>query len=163
MKNINGKGRKSREVRESRITEIEKLFESTANLNMQVDAKLGEISYWRNLASKTEVIFSSVNSGASRKPGSKIEDCVIKITDIEESLKNDMNKIIELKTRTMQIIDKIDIPEYKSLLIHRYICDKTWEEIAEAMDYSYVHVVNRLHPRALARVNKINAVPEIKE
>jgi len=136
-----------------RRTAIEEIFYKTSHINMQINAKLDEINHWRHLATKAQTIFNAVNTGsASGYNRSKIEDCVCKITEIEESLKEDMEKLIQLKERAGSIIEKIDVPEYKSLLIHRYVCGKTWYEVADSLGYSYVHTVNRLHPRALKKI-----------
>ncbi|MCL1858096.1 MAG: hypothetical protein FWF92_02540 [Oscillospiraceae bacterium] len=141
--------------KKSDITDVREIFRQTTHINMQINAKIEEISYWRHLASKAQQVFSEVNTRGARKSTSRVEECVCKIIDIEESLKTDMDDLIALKEKAMRIIDKMDVPEYKSLLIHRYICDKTWYEVADSMGYSYVHIVNRLHPKALKRISEI--------
>jgi len=152
---MNNKVNRVRKERRKK-TDIEEIFLQTSRINMCIDSKLREIEYWRAFASKADVIFSATGrSGGSGRDGSKIEDCVCKIADIEESLENDMNELIGLKEKAMNMIDKIDIPEYRNLLIQRYLCGKKWEEIAESMGYSYVHTVARLHPKALECVNRI--------
>jgi len=145
-------------ARRKTVTDIEEIFRKTSHINMQINAKLEEISYWRELASKAQTVFSpsNINSG-SRKNKSRVEECICKISDIEDSLKKDMEELIELKEKSMRIIDRIDIPEYKTLLTHRYVCGKTWYQVADSMGYSYVHIVNRLHPRALKRISEIGA------
>ena len=143
---------------------IDNLFRQTSRLNMQINAKLEEISYWRTLASKAEVIFSVTNTGGnSRKNRSRVEDCVCKIADIEESLQTDMSNLIGLKETAMRIIDKVDVPEYRSLLMHRYICGKKWEQVADSMGYSYVHTVHRLHPKALMKLSEVGIGTGIEE
>jgi hypothetical protein len=125
-------------------------------MNTQIDAKLQEIEYWREFASKANVVFSAAGrGGGSGKNTSKVEKCACKIAEIEESLKDDMGALIALKEKTMSMIEKVNVPEYKSLLVQRYICGKKWEEIAESMGYSYVHTVARLHPKALEKANGI--------
>ena len=141
-------------------TAIENIFTQASSLSMYMNAKLEEISYWRTLASKADVIFSAVKSNGSRKSRSRLEDCVCKIAEIEESLQNDMTELIGLKEKTMRIINRIDIPEYRSLLIHRYVCGKKWDQVAESMGYSYVHIVNRLHPKALKKLSEIGIGPD---
>ena len=128
---------------------------------MQINAKLEEISYWRSLASKAEVVFSAANTGSNpRKNRSRLEECVCKIADIEETLQEDMLHFIGLKETAMRIIDKVDVPEYKSLLMHRYVCGKKWEQVADSMGYSYVHIVHRLHPKALKRLSEVGTGTE---
>jgi len=138
-------------------TDIEIIFEQTAYLNKKIEIKIEEISYWREFASKAQVVFSAVKSSGSRKSRSKIEECVGRIADIEKSLNEDMAELIGLKEKAMHIIDKISEPEYRNLLMHRYLFGKKWEEVANSMGYSYVHIVNRLHPKALKKVNEIGA------
>ena len=139
----------------TKVTEIEEIFRRVANINMQINAKTEEIGYWRLLSVKTGEILSAVKTGKSNKRKSRTEDCVCKIAGIEESLKKDMDELIKLKERVTEIIGKIDVPEYKSLLTHRYLCDKTWAEVAASMGYSYVHVVNRIRPRVFERIEEM--------
>ena len=139
-------------------TNIEDIFKQASRINMQINAKLEEISYRRSLASKAAVVFSAANVGGkprNNRSGSRIEDCVCKIADIEETLQADMSNLIGLKETAMRIIDKVDVPEYRSLLMHRYVCGKKWEQVADSMGYSYVHTVHRLHPKALKRLSEI--------
>jgi hypothetical protein len=146
----------SEKSKKNKRTDIAGIFRQTSHINMQINAKLEEISYWRHLASKAEVVFSAVKTGGGLgKNRSRVEDCVCKIADIESSLQNDMTELISLKEKAMRIIDRIDIPEYRSLLIHRYICGKKWEQVADSMGYSYVHIVHRLHPKALKKLGEI--------
>ena len=155
IKNIRNKKRnKSMDI--ENLTDIEKIFKKTANINMQIETKKEEIEYWREFATKTQAVLSQVNTGGKNNKKSRIEESVCKIIDIEESLNKDIADLIGLKSKAMNIIDKIDVPEYKSLLTHRYICGKTWYEVADSMGYSYVHTVNRLHPKALERIREID-------
>ena len=150
------KERTGKKLNEKSKLNVDDIFRQTSRINMHINAKLEEISYWRALASKADVIFSAAKTGGGgTKRRSRIEDCVCKIAEIEESLQEDMSELIGLKEKAMRIIDRIDIPEYRSLLIHRYVCGKKWEQVADSMGYSYVHTVNRLHPKALKRLGEI--------
>ena len=139
-------------------TDIEKLFLQTSRMNMIIESKLQEIEYWREFASKTSVILDAAGSSGSGSKSSKVEKCVCKIADIEESLKNDMNELICLKEKAMNMIDRIDKPEYRALLIQRHLCGKKWAEIAASLGYSYVHTVHRLYPKALECIKSVNGI-----
>ena len=142
-------------------TDIQGNLLQTMQINMQIEAKLEEISYWRELASKAESVFYSDIGGGKKsgsksgRKGSKIEDCVCKIVNIEDSLKKDMDMLFKLKEKISNTINKVKEPECKTLLIHRYLCGKKWEKVAEDMGYSYVHVVHRLHPKALKKISEL--------
>ena len=146
-------GRKKKSEKQKK-TIIEEIFEQAIQINMQIDAKLEQIKYWREFAETASAAWGKVKRGGMRR-NSKIEDCICRIADIEDTLRSDIDRLIELKRQTMEIVEKMDVPEYKNLLIHRYICGKKWEDVAGAMGYSYVHTVSRLHPKALSRLAEI--------
>ena len=122
------------------------------NLNLQIDTKSEELKRWREISEKTSGLnYSHAKSGI--RGGSRTEDYIIKIDAIERSIKADVEKLMRLKDKISGIIDKINDPVCKSLLSLRYLNCMSWEQVAEFMDYSYVHVVHRLHPKALDKFN----------
>ena len=125
-------------------------------LELQISTKTEELSRWREISEKTAgIAYSHAKTGRMGGRGSRIEDCVLKIDAIERVIKDDVEKLLLLKTRISGIIEKINDPVCKSLLSLRYLNAMSWEQVAEFMNYSYVHVVNRLHPKAL---NKFDAL-----
>ena len=82
---------------------------------------------------------------------SKIEDCVIKIIELEESIKNDIEKLVDLKSEIMAVIKAVPNVEYQTLLEKRYLCFITWEQIAVDMNYSMQHI-HRMHSNALKEI-----------
>ena len=74
-----------------------------------------------------------------------------------DSLKKDMDTLFKLKEKISDTISQIEESECKTLLIHRYICGKKWDKVAKDMGYSYVHVVHRLHPKALMKISELNS------
>ena len=66
------------------------------------------------------------------------------------------NRLKELYTyqrKMLKLINHVDDSTYRALLTARYINCETWEQIAIDMNYSYVHIVHRLHPQALDAIN----------
>ena len=119
-------------------------------LNLQISAKTEELSRWREISEKTAgIAYSHAKAGNTGR--SRVEDCIVKIDAIERAIKNDVDKLMLLKARISGIIEKINDPVSKSLLSLRYLNAMSWEQVAEFMDYSYVHIVHRLHPKALKK------------
>ena len=50
---------------------------------------------------------------------------------------------------------KVEDPTRRNLLIYRYLDFETWESIAVMMNYSYVHVVHNLHPKAIEKIKEL--------
>ena len=74
----------------------------------------------------------------------KLEQCA---NALEQEARIMQHRMDEVKAA----IDGLTNGTLKNLLLLRYIDDYTWEEIAVAMNYSYVHVC-RLHGQALSEI-----------
>jgi len=130
--------------------DINKSLRRVMSLNMQISAKTEELLRWRELSEKTSgAAYSHAKSSVRR--GNRIEDCIIKIDAIERAIKADLDKLMLLEGRISETIERMNDPVCESLLRLRYLNAMSWERVAECMDYSYVHIVHRLHPKALEK------------
>ncbi len=105
------------------------------------------------------IVFSvSGNSGDEKvqtsKRRDKIGDIIPKIMDLEKELNNHIKKFIDLKSEITKKIDELPDMEYRLVLMLRYLDFKTWEEIAELMNYSR-QWVTKIHGRALNSLQKL--------
>lgn len=66
-----------------------------------------------------------------------------------------IDKLVDIKRETADVIQQVDDTILRTLLTQRYLNFETWGQIAVGMNYSYQHVVQNLHPRALKRVDSI--------
>ena len=71
--------------------------------------------------------------------------------EIEIEFNVDIDVLVDLKKEIMSIIKKINNPEQQTLLEQRYLCFKTWEEIAVDMWYS-IQNAYKVHDRALENI-----------
>mgnify|MGYP004634826747 CR=1 FL=1 len=92
----------------------------------------------------------SVHTGTSDKVG----QAVAMLTTIEDELANKINLLHEIKTDVVKLIELVNDDALKLLLIKRYMSNKTFEQIAYEMNYSYMHIC-RLHGRALQEIQKM--------
>ena len=75
--------------------------------------------------------------------------------DIEREIEEECAACRLLRRDIRATIAQVSSGDLRRLLSYRYICGCTWERVAVKMGYSYVHVVHRLHPRALQAVGDI--------
>ena len=127
-------------------------------LDMRIKSKLQQIESLNELAASCSVIYSDMpknpNHGSSR-----IERAVLKIIEVEDSLKQDVESLVELKKEIMQTIHAVTDAELQTLLEKRYLCFLSWEKIAVEMHYSIQHIY-RMHDEALSLVTEIMRVNE---
>ncbi|MCQ2308187.1 MAG: hypothetical protein MJ000_11610 [Bacteroidales bacterium] len=81
-----------------------------------------------------------------------------KIEFLQDSIDNHVDQLIDLRTEVMQKIEQLDAP-YVALLYKRYFEFKTWEEIADEMNYSQQWVW-LTHGEALKRLERILDAPD---
>lgn len=119
-------------------------------LDERITSKTQQIASLNDLATR----YTSTFSDMPRNPnhgGSRLEDCIIKIIDLEDSLKKDIEKLVDLKREIMGVIKAVPNVEYQTLLEKRYLCFNTWEQIAVDMNYSMQHI-HRMHSSALKEI-----------
>lgn len=119
-------------------------------LDERITSKTQQIASLNDLATRCTSTFSDMPRNPNHG-GSKIEDCIIKIIELEESIKKDIEKLVDLKSEIMAVIKAVPNVEYQTLLEKRYLCFITWEQIAVDMNYSIQHI-HRMHSSALKEI-----------
>ncbi len=119
-------------------------------LDERITSKTQQIASLHELATKCTTTFSDMPKNPNRS-GSRLEDCIIKIIALEDSLKKDIEKLVDLKCEIMGVIKAVPNVEYQTLLEKRYLCFITWEQIAVDMNYSIQHI-HRMHSAALKEI-----------
>ena len=75
--------------------------------------------------------------------------------DIEREIEEELEAARTLRRDIRASIAALRDGTLRRLLTYRYICGCTWERVAVKLDLSYVHVVHRLHPKALREIGDI--------
>ena len=116
-------------------------------LDQRINSKLEQVLSLRDLTTKATATMSDMPGGGSRNVY-KMQDIIGKIIDLENEINADIDQLVDLKREMVAVIKAVENPEYQTLLELRYLCFKTWEQIAVYMGYEsrYLH---KLHQRAL--------------
>jgi DNA-directed RNA polymerase specialized sigma subunit len=80
-----------------------------------------------------------------------MEDIIVKMMDLESEINVDIDRLVDTKRAIKQAVECVPDISQRTLLELRYICGKTWEEIAEEMFFG-IRWVHRLHEKALRSV-----------
>ena len=127
-------------------------------LDMRIKSKLQQIESLNELATSCTAVYSDMPRNPNRG-SSKVERAVLKIIEVEESLKHDVEDLVELKKEIMATIQAVSDVELQTLLEKRYLCFLSWEKIAVEMHYSIQHIY-RMHDTAHSCVATIMRVNE---
>lgn len=120
-------------------------------LDQRINSKLEQLESLNGLATKC----TSTLTGMPKNPShstSMMADAVAKIVDLQAEINRDIDLLLDLKCEMVRVIKNVEHSEYQTLLELRYLCFKTWEQIAVDMNYS-IDNVYRIHRKALCAVS----------
>ena len=124
-------------------------------LDQRINSKIQQVAALNDLATKA----TSTLTGMPHNPNhatSTMEEIIAKIIDLQAEINRDIDRLVDLKhelTRTIKAVDDVDC---QLLLEGRYLCYKTWEQIAVEMGFRLRHVYE-VHSKALNKIEKILA------
>ena len=119
-------------------------------LDMRINSKIQQVMSLNELATKCTSTISDMPKNPNRG-GSRMEDAIIKIIDLEEEINRDIDVLVDLKAEITRTIKAIPNVEHQTILEKRYLCFITWEQIAVDMNYSMQYTF-RMHDRALKEI-----------
>lgn len=123
-------------------------------IDQRINSKLEQVATLRELATKTSVTLSDM-PGNPNEGESRVEKTVVKIIGMEEEINADIDRLVTLKQQIMEAISQVEPVECRMLLELRYLCFRTWEDIAGELNCT-VRNVHLLHSKSLGLVK----VPE---
>lgn len=127
-------------------------------IDQRINSKLEQISSLRELATKA----TSTMSDMPRNPNPSfhsMENIIDKMIDLENEINADIDTLVDLKREIVMVIKRIENPEYQTLLELRYLCFKSWEQIAVDMGYE-LRYLHKLHGRALEQCAETRTMGE---
>lgn len=108
-------------------------------LDKRIDSKIEQLKSLNLLATKCTSTLSDMPKSQSIS-NSRLEDTAVKIVDLQEEINRDIDSLVDLKRDIVRTIKSVQNPEYQIILELRYLCFKTWEEIAVQMNCSIDNV-----------------------
>lgn len=108
-------------------------------LDKRIDSKIEQLKSLNLLATKCTSTLSDMPKSQSIS-NSRLEDTVVKIVDLQGEINMDIDSLVDLKRDIVKTIKSVQNPEYQIILELRYLCFKTWEEIAVQMNCSIDNV-----------------------
>jgi hypothetical protein len=118
-------------------------------LDMRITSKIEQLQSLNDLATKCTTTYSDMPKSPNRG-GSRLEETILKIIDLEEEINGDIDKLLDLKCEIVGVIKAVEDKEYQTILEKRYLCFMNWEQIAVDMKYE-LRYLHKLHSKALGQ------------
>ena len=126
------------------------------NLDRRISAKIEEKEAVKGVL---ERVTSSLRERVQISKRDTFEDDAAKLADLEDDIGEEINRFIAMKTMITRQIDCVPDNLYATLLSKRYLSMKTWEEIADDLNYD-LRTVYKLHDKALKAFENSNGQSE---
>lgn len=117
-----------------------------------INSKLEQIASLRELATKATTVISDM-PGSPNRNLHKMEDAIVKLTDLEAELNEDINRLATMKVDITRMIKRVPNRQERNVLEKRYLCYETWEQISVDMGYSIQHTF-RIHDLGLQKIGE---------
>ncbi|MGL5563282.1 MAG: DUF1492 domain-containing protein [Tannerellaceae bacterium] len=119
-------------------------------LDMRIKSKIQQIESLNDLATNCSAVISDMPRNPNRG-GSPMANAIMKMIDLQDEIKEDMEELVTLKQEITSVIKGIPDLEQQTILEKRYLCNLNWEQIAVDMGYSMQHTF-RHHDTALKNI-----------
>lgn len=119
-------------------------------LNERIKDKEERIAYLKSSSISVGAIdYSKERVQTSPSGDAPFVHQIMIISELEEKLNKDLNELKRLQSEINKAVDEVKDVNCSLLLSKRYILMKTWEQIAEEMNYSVMQI-HRIHKKALS-------------
>ena len=119
-------------------------------LDQMIDSKLEQVASLRAMATKTTTIMKRDVVSRSRNMHS-MEDTIAKITDLEEEINADIDRLVDMKKEIGETIRRVEDPRQRTVLEYRYLCYMRFTKIAEVLNYGE-STIRVWHQKGLERL-----------
>ena len=143
---------------ETRMDQNIEYLRRAVALDVEIDAGFERIQQLRALAERRTTVYGreKVNGGGA---ADHRMDVVARIVDAERALDAQIDRMIALREEIQATIARVPDERMRVLLELRYLNGRTWEDVADQMNYTTRNIYN-LHSAALKAVATLIAEAE---
>ena len=119
------------------------------NMDLYIQQLISEVEELKSLSQSVSGVQygERIKSGSHKKEASFV-NYIIKISELERKINQEIDKFVDLKTVIISAIDELDDLEERILLRAKYISRKSWDDIFEQLNRSR-SATYRVHASAL--------------
>ena len=98
---------------------------------------------------------TSTTASSGGGGGSNISRKAERYSELSETVDQERARLDSIMAEITALIAQVEDNALATLLQDRYVRCLTWEQIAVEMNYSYVHIVHTMHPKAIKAAEKV--------
>lgn len=117
---------------------------------LRIDDRVAMIQSLRDLAAKAGLAVNDM-PGSPNRNIRRMEEIIVKITDQEEQLRDEICRLLDLRKDIHDLIAQVDVPEQQVVLEQRYLRYLGWDEISGNIGVCRRQVY-RIHDAGLKKI-----------
>ena len=125
-------------------------FENAYKIDQRINSMIERIQAFEGLATNISSTISSM-PGSGNRNIHKMENLLVKVADLQNEVQEELEQLIDMKVEITHLINKLENREQQLILEQRYLCMKTWEQIAVDLGYNARHI-RRLRDEAIEKL-----------
>jgi len=129
-------------------------------MDQRINSKLAVLESLKAMATKTTSTISDMVVSKTRN-NQAMEDTIVRIMEMQEQINRDIDRLVALKQEILGKIQEISDPRMQAILEMRYVCQKSWHEIADELHYCESKIF-KLHRRALKEIKVPDFIENIQ-
>ncbi len=131
---------------------VKEYLEQIRWLDIKINDKISERDSLWSMATKVTPTLSH-DKGSGNNVSDKVGNIVAKIVELDEEINKQIDDFIDLKTKIVKQIEKLENDKFSRILYKKYVEYKDLSVIACELHYDYKYILN-LHGYALKAFNE---------
>lgn len=132
-------------------TTAREYFERIRQIRAEIEIMERRLQHYRETATGT----GTAGSGVQTSVSSKVENVAVSCADLDAVIDQEVQQYRRLRKAAEQIISGIEKVQYRQLITMRYVENRAWQEISDALQYTDVKSVFRANRKALEAAQKL--------
>ena len=131
-----------------RCANMEDMLQKMEYLEASIRCGVEQMQHLKLQATRVTSVLSDVKVTNGYRHDA-LESAVVRLVDLEREIAEDIRCLIEMQRKISRRLERLG-PQSQTVMRMRYLCRKSWKEIADQMDCSLANVY-RIHRKALYR------------
>lgn len=132
---------------------VKEFLEQALLIDSRINTQLATLNHYRRLSQNIGSSRLEEHVSCSKSAEAPYAKWVEKITDKENEINTEIDRLVSLKLEINEFIDRLDNPEWQCILRSRYILGLPWSKIAEDMDCG-LSTIQRVHKQIIEKLEK---------
>ena len=134
---------------------IKAFFKDVARAEHRITVLTARLEHYKSMGLSVTTHLDAVGGSHARNGSSKVEEAVVGMTDMVESIQEELARYREIVKEAEDLIAKVPQERYRMLLELHYLCGRSLRSISDDLGYTDYNSIYQAHGWALQTADRI--------